>query len=62
MHLIKVSANKSSFKTINFNRSGLNFILAKQKNEDNYDVSKTYNGVGKSLIVKIVHFCLRCKR
>ena len=55
---MKLSANKSSFKTINFKQSGLNFIVAKQKNEKSHDVSKTYNGVGKSLIIKIIHFCL----
>lgn len=58
MYLIKISANKSNFKTIKFNKFGLNFIVAKQKNDDNYDVSKTYNGVGKSLVIKIIHFCL----
>ncbi len=58
MRLIKISANKNSFKTIHFNKSGLNFIVAKKKNEKNNDVSKTYNGVGKSLLIKIIHFCL----
>lgn len=58
MQLIKVYANKESFKTINFNESGLNFIVAKQKNTENRENGKTYNGVGKSLLVNIIHFCM----
>ena len=61
MQLIKVSANKSSFKTVHFNKSGLNFIIAKQKDVKNKDVGKTYNGVGKSLLINIIHFCLGSK-
>jgi len=61
MQLIKVSANKSSFKTVYFKKSGLNFIVAKQKNAKNKDVGKTYNGVGKSLLISIIHFCLGSK-
>jgi len=58
MQLIKVYSNKSSFKTVKFNETGLNFIVAKQKDPKNTDKSKTYNGVGKSLLVDIIHFCL----
>ncbi|MEK6455816.1 DUF2326 domain-containing protein [Caldifermentibacillus hisashii] len=58
MQLIKVSANQADFKTVHFNKSGLNFIVAKQKNVENKDTGNTYNGVGKSLLVSIVHFCL----
>ncbi|GAA4068952.1 DUF2326 domain-containing protein [Amphibacillus indicireducens] len=58
MQLIKVSSNKTSFKTVHFNKSGLNFIVAKQKDAENKEVGRTYNGVGKSLLIKIIHFCL----
>lgn len=58
MRLIKLSANQADFKTVSFNKSGLNFIVAKQKNVDNKDTGNTYNGVGKSLLINIVHFCL----
>ncbi|WP_088103117.1 DUF2326 domain-containing protein [Halalkalibacter urbisdiaboli] len=58
MQLIKVSANQPTFKTVNFNKSGLNFIVAKQKDAKNKDVGKTYNGVGKSLLISIIHYCL----
>ncbi len=58
MQLIKVYSNKESFKTINFNQFGLNLIVAKQKDPDNRENGKTYNGVGKSLLVNIIHFCM----
>ena len=60
MYLIELSANKSSFQTIKF-KEGLNFIVGgistEQKNK-----KSTYNGVGKSLMIKIIHFCLGCKQ
>ncbi|MFY4779771.1 DUF2326 domain-containing protein [Aliarcobacter butzleri] len=62
MKLIELSANKESFKTVTFNKSGLSFIVAKQKNPETSDNSKTYNGVGKSLIVLLIHFCLGAKK
>ncbi len=58
MQLIKVYSNKKSFKTVNFNLTGPNFIIAKQKYPDSNEKGKTYNGVGKSLLVRIIHFCL----
>jgi uncharacterized protein YydD (DUF2326 family) len=58
MQLIKVYSNRESFKTVEFNRTGLSFIVAKQKNPGKSEDGKTYNGVGKSLLVRIIHFCL----
>lgn len=58
MQLIKIYSNKKSFKTVEFNKTGLNFIVAKQENPNSKDISKTYNGVGKSLLVRIIHFCM----
>ena len=58
MRLISLSASESSFKTIHFNRQGASFIVAKQKNPESSDKSKTYNGVGKSLLVSLIDFCL----
>jgi uncharacterized protein YydD (DUF2326 family) len=58
MRLIKVYANKESFHTVEFNPSGLNFIIARQKNPEKNDDGKTYNGVGKSLLVRIINYCL----
>lgn len=58
MRLISLTANKKAFKTVKFNETGLSFIVAKQKHPGESDKGKTYNGVGKSLIVALIHFCL----
>jgi len=58
MRLIKLEASDKRFKTVVFNRTGLSFILAKQVNPDETDRNRTYNGVGKSLLIALVHFCL----
>lgn len=58
MQLISLKANESTFRTVNFNKSGLSFIVAQQKNPGESERGKTYNGVGKSLLVAIIHFCL----
>lgn len=62
MRLISLKANESTFRTVNF-KNGLCFIVAQQKNPGESERGKTndgktYNGVGKSLLVAIVHFCL----
>jgi uncharacterized protein YydD (DUF2326 family) len=60
MRLLKLTANKSSFKPVTFNRSGLSFVLAQRKSPDNSarNRTKTYNGVGKSLLIELIHYCL----
>lgn len=58
MQLIKLSANKASFKTVIFNQTGLSIIVGKKENKENLDIKKTYNSVGKSLIIRIIDFCL----
>ena len=58
MRLIKVYSNQASFRTVEFNKTGLSFVVAKQKNPGSSEQGKTYNGVGKSLLVRIIHFCL----
>ncbi|MCT4599630.1 MAG: DUF2326 domain-containing protein [Marinifilaceae bacterium] len=61
MQLISLKANKPSFKTVNFkNETGLNFIVASQvtSSASKKDDSRTTNGVGKSLIISLIHFCL----
>lgn len=61
MKLVKLYANKNSFHTVNFN-SGLNIIVGKQLKPSNKNDGNTYNGVGKSLIVHLLHFCLGCNK
>ena len=46
-------ANKSSFKKIQFNK-GINIILA----EGNENSENSRNGLGKTTLVHIIHFCL----
>ena len=58
MRLIELSANKPSFRTVRFNPRGPSFIVARQKDPESSDKKRTYNGVGKSLIIALVHFCL----
>lgn len=58
MQLISLTANQASFKPVFFkNQIGLNFIVA-DKSEITDGKNKTVNGVGKSLLIAIVHFCL----
>lgn len=55
MRLIELRANKKSFHTVSFNSSGISIIAAIKETNDQ---RKTYNSVGKSLTVALVHFCL----
>lgn len=55
MKLLKLSANKDTFKTITFH-DGFNFIVA-EKSKDSSDKDST-NGLGKSLLLEIIDFCL----
>jgi len=50
-----LSADKPSFKTINF-QPGLNVILAERIKESSKKDSR--NGLGKSTLIEILHFCL----
>lgn len=55
MQLISLEANKSSFNTVYFNPKGLTLIIGKSTSTHK---NNTYNGVGKSLLLQIVNFCL----
>lgn len=58
MQLVKLYSNKTSFHNVEFKTNNINFIVAKQKNKDDKISGNTYNGVGKSLLIRIIHFCL----
>lgn len=58
MQLISLTANKNSFKPVVFKSTGINLIIATQKNPDKSDKGDTTNGVGKSLLIALIHFCL----
>jgi uncharacterized protein YydD (DUF2326 family) len=51
----KVSANQESFRAITFS-SGFNLVLAERTEEASERDSR--NGLGKSLLLEILHFCL----
>lgn len=53
MKLIELSANKPSFKTIQFNSSGLTLICGSKTKDGG-----TGNGVGKTLALGLIHHCL----
>ncbi|TCN63035.1 DUF2326 domain-containing protein [Acetobacteroides hydrogenigenes] len=59
MRLISLTANKDTFKPVYFTKeTGINLIVATQKNPHKSDKGDTTNGVGKSLLIAIIHFCL----
>lgn len=61
MRLVSLSANMASFKTVEFNSNGLTLIVGVKTNTVETrtgKADKTYNGVGKSLLIEIVNFCL----
>lgn len=58
MQLISLTANKNSFKPVVFKSTGINLIIATQKNPKKSDKGDTTNGVGKSLLIALIHFCL----
>lgn len=55
--LVKLSANKDSFHCVTF-KNGLNVIMGKPQNKKTPDEKSTTNGIGKSLLIKIIDFCL----
>jgi uncharacterized protein YydD (DUF2326 family) len=55
MRLLELRANKKSFHTVTFNWKGISIIRARQKSKN---IRKTYNSVGKSLLIALIHFCL----
>ncbi len=66
MRLISLTANKPSFKSVLFNATGLTLIVGRHVNvasaqpvkRGKSELAKTYNGVGKSLIVALINYCL----
>lgn len=60
MRLIKLSSNQSGFKSVNFNKIGLSLIVGVRTeiSNDKGANERSYNGVGKSLLAEILHFCL----
>lgn len=60
MQLIKLYSNNKNFHTVNF-KPGVNFIVGEATKENRDNIQKTYNGVGKSLLIKLIDFCFACE-
>ena len=59
MRLLELTADRPSFRTVKFNRTGLTLIIGGREASTK---DGTTNGVGKSLLVHLVHFCLGTNR
>jgi uncharacterized protein YydD (DUF2326 family) len=57
MKLVSLTANQSSFHPVIF-KDGINIIVGKQALSQFEIDGNTYNGVGKTLVMHLVHFCL----
>ncbi len=58
MRLVSLSADHESFRTIRFNKSGITLVLGKRESSEKSSDDRTYNGVGKSLSIALIDFCL----
>ena len=58
MKLLSLRANQPSFHPVVFNKNGVSIIVGKQVAPHNENDGNTYNGVGKSMTLHLVHFCL----
>ena len=61
MKLLSLRANNPTFHPVIF-KDGINIIVGKQATPSRGNDGNTYNGVGKSLILHLVHFCLGAKK
>jgi uncharacterized protein YydD (DUF2326 family) len=60
MYLKKLAANKETFHTVEFEPNNLNIILGSKSKSDNKN--NTVNGVGKTLSIKLIDYCLGCRQ
>ena len=60
MRLVSLTSNQSSFKDIFFH-NGLNIIYGIE-HEVHSTKEKNYNGVGKTMVLHLIHFCLGCDK
>jgi uncharacterized protein YydD (DUF2326 family) len=58
MKIIKLYADKASFQAIDFNQSGLSIVIGCKDGSEKSHIKKTYNGVGKTLMLYLINFCL----
>lgn len=60
MYIEKLSANKDSFHDVTLKNGKINIILG-SKGIENKKKNNTVNGVGKTLSVKLIDYCLGCR-
>jgi len=58
MKLIKLYSTNKSFQPIEFNKVGLSLVVGCKDSNQQSNIKNTYNGVGKTLMLYIIHFCL----
>lgn len=58
MRLISLSANVKGFREVHFNERGLSLIVGTHTEDSDSAGQLTTNGVGKSLLIFLVNFCL----
>lgn len=58
MYLKELTANKETFNTIHFSPNDLNIILGTKGDNSKNSTSDTVNGVGKTLSIKLIDYCL----
>jgi uncharacterized protein YydD (DUF2326 family) len=61
MRLIELTANQATFRTVRFNETGLTLIVGKKSDPADTSREHSTNGVGKSLLLYLVSFCLGSK-
>jgi uncharacterized protein YydD (DUF2326 family) len=62
MRLIQLTSSQPSFKTVRFNPTGLSLVVGRHTHKQAKNIQATYNGVGKSLLIALVHYCLGSSR
>ena len=58
MKLIKLYSTNESFQPIKFNKVGLSLVVGCKDSSQQSNIKNTYNGVGKTLMLYIINFCL----
>lgn len=61
MRLLELTSNHGSFRSVRFHPKGLSLIVGRKQNPDDHDREHSFNGVGKSLLLYLVDFCLGSK-
>ena len=58
MRLLELRANQETFRTVRFNETGLSLVIGRKTDPEDRSREHSTNGVGKSLLLYLVSFCL----